>query len=173
MKSIETRFAEAMDALKKAGRTKKYEEAAKTCTTIETKLHAAEAVLKDAGVVREARPIKKNNGAVDTYVEGNPLGLTAEEFRESASNFSPGYIKEKSDPCAEGDKVMFDCMLKAGKITEAEHRKMTGQKPEGYAKLNEAQKKDFDFARLCGFSEADAFTMTNMTGNTFKEVSRR
>jgi hypothetical protein len=175
MKSIETRFAEAMDALKKARRTKKYEEVSKTfttTTTIEAKLNAVEAVLKDAGVVRETAPIKKNNGAGDNFVEGNPL-RTVEEFRESSNNFSPGYTKEKTDSCAKGDKVMFDGLLKLGKITEAEHRKLTGQKPEGYEKLSEQQRKDFDFARLIGISEGDAFKVARMAGTTFREVSRR
>lgn len=174
MKDINTRFAEAVEALKKAGRTKKYEEVSKTFTTttpIEAKLNAADAILKDAGIVRESRPVKKNNGAGDNFVEGNPLGLKVEEFRE---NFSTGYIKETTNPCAKGDKVLFDGLLKLGKITEAEHRKLTGNnKPEGYDKLSEQQRKDFDFAKAIGLSESDAFKLTKMTGSTFREVYRR
>jgi hypothetical protein len=123
--------------------------------------------------VRESKPVKKNNGAADNYVEGNPVGPTAQEFRESSNNFSPGYIKETTNPCAKGDKIMFDAWLKEGKITEAEYSKLTGNKPEGYEKLSEKQRKDFDFARAIGISEADAFKVAKMTGNTFKEVSRR
>jgi hypothetical protein len=173
MKSIETLFAEAMEAVKKAGRRKQYEEATKTFTAttpIEVKLNTAEAVLKDAGIVRESKPIKKNNGTGDTFVEGNPLGRTVEELRES---FSSGYIKENNNPHAKGDKVLFDGLLKMGKITEAEHRKMTGNdKPEGYGKLSEQQRRDFDFARAVGINESDAFTLVNITGRPFKEVSR-
>jgi len=50
---------------------------------------------------------------------------------------------------------------------------MTGNKPEGYDKLSEQQRKDFDFARAVGISEADSFTLVQMTGRTFKEASRR
>jgi hypothetical protein len=69
-----------------------------------------------------------------------------------------------NDPCTKGDKIVFDAYLKAGKITEAEHRKMTGQKPEGYDKLTDTQKKEFNGARLIGISEADAFTLARMVG---------
>ena len=46
-------------------------------------------------------------------------------------------------------------------------------KPEGYEKLSEQQRKEFDFARAVGISEADSFTLAKMSGSTFKEVSRR
>lgn len=175
MKSIETRFAEAMDAIKKAKRTKQYEEASKqftTGTTIEAKLNAAEAVLKDVGIVRESQPIRKHNGATDNYREGNPFGPTVEEWRESANNFSAGYIKEVTNPCAKGDKVLFDGLLKLGKVTEAQHAQLVGKKPAGYEQLNEKQRKEYDFARLIGINEADAFKVARMTGKTFREVSR-
>jgi hypothetical protein len=177
MKSLEVKFAEAMEAIKKAGHTKQFDEKAKGCTTIESKLNAAEAILKSKGIVPaegfRVQPTRKNNGAADRYVENNPLGLTAQEFRESSNSFSPGYVQETTNPCAKGDKVMFDGLLKLGKITEAEHRKMTGAKPEGYEKLTEAQRKEFDFARAIGISESDAFKVVTITGSTFKEVSRR
>lgn len=164
MKSLEIKFAEAMDALKKAGRTKQFDEKAKGCTTIEAKLNAAEAVLKDVGVVRakESAPIRKHNGAGDNFVEGNPLGRTVEEFRESSNNFSSGYIKETTDPCAKGDKILY----------EALGIPMPGAKPSGYETLTEAQKKEFDFARMIGISEADSFRLVKITGG-YKQVSRR
>jgi hypothetical protein len=123
-----------------------------------------------SGVIKESTPIRKHNGVVDNFSESNPL-------RE----FSPGYIKETTgttnrakDPCAKGDKIMFDHMLKTGQITEAQHRKLNGLKPVEYDALTEAQKKEFDFARLCGISEADSFKLAGMTGTTtLKEVSRR
>lgn len=173
MKSVEIKFNEALAAVDKAGKRKQFDEKLQTGMTIETKLNVAEAVLKGAGIVRESRPVRKNNGAGDNYVEGNPLGLTAEEFRESSNNFSPGYIKETTNPCAKGDKIMFDGWLKAGKITEADYRKLTGQKPAEYDRLTEQQRKEFDSARTLGISEADAFKLAKMAGNTFREVSRR
>ena len=164
MKSIYTKLNEALAAVKKAGRTKQYEEASKTFTTttpVETRLNAAEAVLKDVGIVREAQviresvierlsheqyqvfakklskqpemdfeeqiklaegilrneikeaqpaqPVRKNNGAGDNFVEGNPFGRPVDEF-------SPGYTKtDKATALAEkSDKVLFDGLLKAG-----------------------------------------------------------
>lgn len=170
MKSLETKFAEAMDAIKKAKCTKQYEEASKTfttTTTIETKLNAAEAVLADAGVVREAQPIKKNNGRVENFVEGSPFN----EGRE----FSPGYVQGNTAAhlTEKSNKALADGLLKIGKITEAEYAKMTGAKPEGYDKLTDQQRKDFDFARLIGISEADAFKVAKLSGGNFREVSRR
>jgi len=184
MKSLETRFAESMDALRKAGRMKQFDEKLKPIketaeasgkkVAIEVQLNCADAVLKDAGIVRESRPpIRMHNGAGDNFVEGNPLGQKVEEFRENSNSFSPGFIKETTNIFAEGDKVIADWMLQKGKITEAEHRKMTGQKPEAYEKLTEQQRKEFDFARAIGLNETDAFKLVNLAGSTFREVSRR
>ena len=172
MKSIEVRFSEALAALRKAGRTKQFDEKAKDCTTIEAKLHAAEAVLKDAGVVRESWPVRKHNGAGDNFVENNTFNRV-EEFRESGNSFSPGYIQDAKNITAKSDRLLFDGLLKVGGLTEAEHSKLTGKKPEGYDKLTEQKRKDFDFARAVGLSESDAFKLVEITGNTFKEVSRR
>lgn len=161
MKSIEVKFNEALAAIDKAGKRKSFDEKVKGCTTIESKLHAAEAVLKDVGIVREAQPIRKHNGAADNFSETNPL-RPVEDFREGANSFSPGYITETTDPFTKGDKVLF----------EALGLPMPGAKPEGYDKLTEAQRKDFDFARLIGINEADAFRVAKMSGSTFTEVSR-
>ena len=171
MKSIEIKFNEALAAIDKAGKRKTFDEKAKACTTIESKLNAAEAVLQDVGVVRakESRPIKKNNGADDNFAEGNPF-RPVEEFRE---NFSAGYVKEANKVCPKGDKIMIDHMLKRGEITEAQHRKLLGLKPVEYDQLNEVQRKEFDFACMCGISESDAFKLARMAGTTFREVSRR
>lgn len=150
MKSIEIKFAEAMDALKKAGRTKLFDEKAKSCTTIEAKLNAAEAVLAEKGIVREAI-IRKHNGAADN---GNVT-----EFRESGNSFSAGYVKETTDPFDKADKIMFDSMLKRGEITEAQHRKLLGMKPAEYDTLTEKQRKNYDSARLIGFNESDSLKL--------------
>src|ERR1700757_3758482 len=98
MKSTEIKFNEALAAIDKAGKRKQFDEKAKNCTTIEAKLNCAEAVLKDVGIVRtkESTPPRLHNGASDNYREGNPLGPTVQEFRESANSFSPGYIKEST-----------------------------------------------------------------------------
>ena len=152
MKSIEIKFAEAMDALKKAGRTKLFDEKAKGCTTIEAKLNAAEAVLAEKGIVREA--IRKHNGVADN---GN---IT--EFSESGNSFSAGYVKEPTDPFTKADKILY----------EALGIPMPSGKPAEYDKLNEGQKKEFDFARLIGLTEVDALKLVKATGG-YKQVSRR
>lgn len=185
MKSIEVRFAEAMEAIKKANRMKQYDEKAPKTGPIEAKLNCAEAVLKEAGIVRESevtvtgrvedpkpRVVKKNNGAADNRDESNPL-RHGELFVES---FSPGYTQTNTAKvmAARADKTMADGWLKAGKITEAEHAKLCGAKPEGYEQLSEGQRKAFDFHRSIGINEADCFRLAKMNVNSeFKEVSRR
>lgn len=220
-KSVEVRFHQACEALKKANKFKTFEEQLKPqkeklgLVPIEVQLNLAETVLKDAGVVRESatgtmgeavqqlsaaqyqvfseqrkknpnmsweeqlklaeailrgefKPAtKKNNGAASNFVEGSPFN------GDRANSFSPGYVQETTNPCTDGDRLIADWMLKNGKINEAQHRKLTGQKPEGYEQLSEQQRKEFDFARLINISEADAFKVAKMAGNTFKEVSRR
>ena len=173
MKSVETKFNEALAAIDKAGKRKVFNEKVQAGMTIETKLNLAEDILKDVGVLRakESAPIRKHNGVADNLTEGNPLRL--EEWRESVNNFSAGYIKETTDPCAKGDKVMFDGLLKLGKITEAEHAKLTGKKPAGYEQLTEMQRRQFDCYRQICLSEAECFALVKNTGSNFKEASRR
>jgi len=115
-----------------------------------------------------AAPIVKHNGRADNFIEGSP-------FNNDRGHWFTDPMTETNTPkdiCAKGDKVMFDGLLKLGKITEAEHRKLTGAKPEGYNQLTEKQRKEFDHARMFGFSEADAFKVARMSGSNFKEVSR-
>lgn len=184
MKSIEVKFAEAMDAIKKCRLTKKFDEKAKGCTTIESKLNAAEALLEEMGIIRESETkltgrveepkphvTKKNNGVSDNRSESNP-------FRHGellVESFSPGYTQKNTalSESAKSNKVMADAWLKAGKITVEEHRKMTGAEPKEYEALNEAQRKAFDFHRAIGISEADCFKLAKINVNTeLKEVSR-
>jgi hypothetical protein len=112
---------------------------------------------------KESAPIKKHNGAVENFVEGSPFNGD----RANAVSATPTSKRTK------GDIVILDDMLKRGEMTEAQHRKALGLKPEGYEQLSEQQKRDFDFATLCGISEVDAFRLTKITGTTFREVSRR
>jgi hypothetical protein len=158
MKSVETKFAEACDALKKANKFKKFEEQRKSGMSIEAQLNLAEAVLKDVGVVRtkESTPIKKNAGAAEMFVEGSPFN------GDRGNSFSEGYIKETTDPFAKGDKI----------LCEALGIPMPGQKPEAYEKLTEQKKKDYDFARAIGLSESDAFRLVKIAGSDFRESRR-
>ena len=198
MKSLEAQFAEALEQLKKASASK-YNTVFDECqklSTLERKLNCVEAALKgtvkesanslklenideakrDFGVLfgvepkttttnNESAPIKKHNGAVENFVEGSPFN--GDRGNVITGNNTPNNV------CAKGDRVMFDGLLQLGKITEAEHKKLTGNKPEGYEKLSEQQRKEFDFCRAIGISEADSFRLTKIAGSTFKEVGRR
>jgi hypothetical protein len=113
---------------------------------------------------KEVRPaIRKHNGTVDNFNEKNPFNGDRQAFTE---NDAP------KTTCAKGDRALYDGLRSIGKITEAEHTKLVGKKPEGYENLNEGQKKEWDFARLIGLSSDDAFRLVNITGG-YKEVSRR
>ena len=202
MKSLEVKFNEALAELKKKTSADKYAEVCKQyipLTTIEAKLNCVEEALKT--VLKESNPLKledieeakrdypalfgveprkattnkesvaapivKHNGRGDNFNESDPL---------QRAEGKPVQMTETNTPqnvCSKGDKVMFDGFLKLGKITEAEHAKLVGKKPAGYEQLSEKQRKEFDFARLIGINEADAFKLARMTGSTFKEVSRR
>jgi hypothetical protein len=50
MKSIEVQFNEALEAIDKAGKRKRFDEKVRSGMSIETKLNVAQAVLKEAGV---------------------------------------------------------------------------------------------------------------------------
>lgn len=50
MKSMETQFSEALEALDKAGKRTRFNEKVRSGMSIETKLNVAHAVLKEAGV---------------------------------------------------------------------------------------------------------------------------
>lgn len=201
MKSIHVKLNEALEALDKAGKRKQYNEKVQAPMTAETRLNLAESILGDKITKESANPLKledieeskrdyavlfgteprpkatnkesaaapivKHNGRADNFNENDPLRRAEGRPVQVTETHTP------KDICAKGDKVMFDGLLKLGKITEAEHRKLTGTKPAGYENLNEKQRKDFDFARLVGINEADAFKLARMTDNNFKEISRR
>lgn len=193
MKSVEVLFSEALAKLKEAS-AKKYDEVFSKFpqgATIEAKLNAVEAALatvkesanplgltdieeakRDPAVAilfgveqrqttttnkEHAAPIKKNNGAGDTFTEGNPFnggrGSSATAITEASST--------RKDIFAKGDKIIKEALG----ITEA--------KPSAeYAMLTEGQRKEFDFARAIGISEADAYKVVAITGG-YKQVSRR
>lgn len=153
MKSIETKFQEAFEALTKADRTKEFKKKVTPQHTIEAKLHIAESILKDVGVVR-AVEVRKHNGAGD-----NGTLIT-----ESANNFSEGYTQTSVKPFAKLDRMLADDSLKRGEITEAEHRKLCGVPPAEFDKLNESQKKEFNLARLIGFNESDCLKLAHING---------
>jgi hypothetical protein len=198
MKSLEVKFNEALAELKKKLSKKKYDEVCQQympLASIEAKLNCVEAALgtlsesanplklenideakRDYAVLfgvepktqattteKSAQPIKKHNGSADNFVEGSPLnGDRGKAFTNTDTRVE----------VSRGDKALADGLLKLGKITETEHAKLVGKKPEGYEQLSEQQRKEFEFARMIGLSEVDAFRLVNITGG-YKEVSRR
>lgn len=101
------------------------------------------------------RTIKKHNGVADNHGTGT--------FTESSS--VPNNI------CAKGDAVMIEYMtypkqhpLYGQRLTEADKRKLLGEKPAEYANLSESQRKEFHFNRMIGISEADCFKLAKITG---------
>jgi hypothetical protein len=158
MKSVEIKFTEALAALDKAGKLSKFdaklnaikERANGKLPTIEVQLNLADETLK------ESRYIRKHNGPSDN---GN----------------EDVYFKETTDGgvFAEGDKLIVESLLSrgeiavgrvnGGEITESAVRVALGQPPAAYANLTEAQKKEYDFARSIGISEADSLKVATLT----------
>jgi hypothetical protein len=116
---------------------------------------------------KESAPIKKHAGSAEMFVEGSPFnGDRANAV--SATNSNPAAAL-----AAKSNKIMVDFELQTGRITEAQHRKLTGQKPAEYDTLSEQQRKHFDDATMLGFNESDSLKLARMTGSTFREASRR
>ncbi len=140
MVSIEVKFNEALEALDKVGKRAKFEEKRKAGSPVEVQLNLAETILK------ESRVIRKHNGSADNGHE---------TFTESTNSINEGYLQETDGKniFAGGDKIMDEALG----FSAEEQRVLAGQPPAEYANLSEAQKCDFNFARLIGISEVDAF----------------
>jgi hypothetical protein len=192
MKSIEVKFNEALAELKKKATAKKYDAVCKEYAklpTIEAKLNCVEAALglsesanplkledieeakRDFAVLfgvepRVAKeivvpPIKKHNGISDNYGAPSHMTEATNTGRKTLSKGDVIIIENLTDPVTKQP------------ITEAEKRKLLGKQPEGYEKLTDKQRKEFDSARFIGISEADAFRLAKMSGSNITEVSRR
>jgi len=128
MISIEQKFAEACEALKKAGKFESFTNKSAGCHGIESKLNCAESILAEAHVVR------KNNGA--------------ETFSES---FSDGYVREtdRNNPFAETDRLICEGMGLSDEAT----RRVLGQPP---ADVPADKLAEYEFLRAIRISESDA-----------------
>jgi hypothetical protein len=111
---------------------------------------------------REAagRTIRKYNGAAHNGYE---------KFREADYSQQTGKSLIRGNdggPILECDRLLVESLThptEHRKLTEAEKRKLLGLPPAEYDNFTEAQKKDFDFARAVGISEADALKLSGMT----------
>jgi hypothetical protein len=109
-------------------------------------------------------PIKKHNGANGSFVEGSPFNG---EHTITETDNTP------HNPYAKLDEVLAETitfppddngLTDKRPLTENEKRLVRGmmsvEAEEAYKQLNEAQKKEFEFNRSIGISEADAFKLT-------------
>lgn len=148
MKSIETQFAEALEALNKVGKRAKFNEKNKITSPIEVQLNLAEAMLK------ESRVIRKHNGVADNFIEGNPFGeqLITESYVTETDN----------SPVVAMQEASVERLKKTG-LSEATARGIFGlpakKAPEG---LTRRQLADYNFAVRCGLKESDALQLAKM-----------
>ena len=108
---------------------------------------------------REAAPIKKHSGSAEHFVEGSPFNVIEGRSAAFVEGASPDSIFAKADA------IMLETMTHPDTkqpLTEAEKAKVRGGKPAAYANFTETQKKDYDFARLVGISEADALRVATL-----------
>ena len=168
MLSLEAKFSQIVEALNKANLYTKFKKQFTnlSASTLEVKINASLALLKDAGIV-------------ESFVEGGGWGLSFESFRPqnvrkhngpSDNGREPSIITEtrKHDPFAAGDKIMRESAFKRGEITKDQLRTLNGQlSVDGereFEQLNEGQKAEYNFARMCGVSEADCLRLVKITG---------
>jgi hypothetical protein len=151
MKSIEVKFSEACEALKKANKFDKFREACPIGSTIEAQLNAAEAVL--SGKVQEAeaarRYVVKHNGAADNghlFTESAGMELSADE------------VTTLQNTEAQIKSYMLTC-----NISEADARRVMGLPPVEITKLGRHAVADYTCARAMGLSEADAVVAVKMS----------
>ena len=196
MKSIYNKLAEALDALDKAGKRKQFNEKVQPQMTTESRLNLAESILgekiadkfgdvkkestnplqlvdieeakRDHAILFGLEPktttkegaahIKKNNGAAANFVEGSPFNGDRSKAPITETNKSKEHVGKSGKS---GDQILRESLG----IPEV--------KPSSeYDNLTEAQKREFNFARLIGISEADSFKLVKITGG-YKQVSRR
>lgn len=89
MKSIETQFNEALDALDKAGKRKQFNEKVGNGMSIEAKLNAAQQVLKEVGVdvnnLQEFFESRKPLDALETFKDRQYSAYLASGMSEAAA----------------------------------------------------------------------------------------
>ena len=136
MKSIETKFSEAMDALRKVGKQQVFNEKAAKLTTIESKLNCAE------GVLKASRVIPKHNGAAD-----------------NGHDFSAGYVQENHSPFAACDRLIAESLG----LNDAQTRQLIGRAPAEIEALGEAAVREFSFRLGIRLTEAQAIASVKKT----------
>jgi len=136
MKSLEAIVAEACDKMTPA----QHEEFTRRRRrlgdggTMEAVVFLAESVAKDDTIGEFAPKIRRNNGGT--------------------------YVQESREPFAEADRVLLDGIKARRPQAFAQLAEQTTA--EGaQTQLSESQKKDYEFCKLLGMSEADALKVAN------------
>lgn len=156
MKSIEVKFNEAIESLKKANKLDKFREMVPmgSGSTIEVQLNCAEAIL--SGKVQEAeaarRTVRKHNGAADNGHET----FTESAWSEYAEATDPRQAEVKST------------MLLG--FSEAEARRGLGLPPKEIVALGRHAVAEYVSAKRLRFSEADAVRLAKQRGEYMTEV---
>lgn len=189
-KSNEVKLNKALAKLKKRAPASKYEEVAgklpalfpnveaqvecvKTALKQFTEADPLEEALSDPAVailfgrepkkketIKETAPVVvvKHNGASENFVEGSPLN----EGRSAANTET---ANTRKNIFAKGDAILIENMthpVTKQRLTEAEKRMLTGGKPAEYGNLTAKQQKEFDAAKMLGFSEGDAMKLARL-----------
>ncbi len=172
MKSVETKFNEALSALDKAGKRKQFDQKVQAGWTIETKLNCALTVLEGSGIVesisesgwgltfKKVAPVKKNNGIGDNFLEGNPFN----ETRPTVTNIT------EADPIIKEKEATVKSLCESHGMTEVEARGIMGlpaKTPDG---LTKRQATEYHLVRAMGLNEADAIALVKVP---LAEVNRR
>ena len=169
MQDIFITLTEALAALDKINKRSVFEEKLNTMKQKAGKLPSAEAQLQCAEeVLKASRYIRKYNGRAHNESAGATLIVE--------SDGGSSYVSETADPFEATDKVIMESLTHPETkrpITEAERRTIKGEKPAGYADLTESQRKEFDFAKMIGISEADCFKLVQITGGYSNEYENK
>jgi len=99
--------------------------------TVETLLNIAEAAIEEfpAGINEPGHKIRRNNGAT--------------------------HVQENREPFAEADRILLEGIRARRPQAFQVSERATAEKAQASA-LTESQKKDYEFCKLIGMSEADA-----------------
>lgn len=158
MESLHAKLGRLTEQIADKGKWSLYTEASKKCISVESKIAAAESVLRTINTNNESHrePVRKNAGSVERFVEGSPFN----EGRENTNDVSE--LQETSAQALDRklNLIEANAKLKAGVITEETHTILTGSGdvtiPAGLTSL---QQKEYRHARAIGLNEAQALKL--------------
>ena len=157
MESLHAKLGRLTEQIADKGKWSLYTEASKKSISVESKIAAAESVLRSIGTNNESHrgPARKNNGAHENFVENNP-------FNEHVNNNGGVEFRETTAQALDRSLTIkeADVKLRAGVITEETHKILTGSGdvtiPAGLTSL---QAKEYRHARAIGLNEAQALKL--------------